>query len=142
MMVEASATPGFVVSFFRHARVDALAVVRKPFPETYRNQVVALRKMWHPLSFQFPETALDEVTSRSVYCRDTQWLPEAGGVLGRPTCGRRSRSFWKTPWRRLVAGGLAGLEISPGRPTLAPDTENLVFFKIQAGSSIFKLVSN
>ena len=33
MMVEASATPGFVVSFFRHARVDALAVVRKPFPE-------------------------------------------------------------------------------------------------------------
>ena len=38
--------------------------------------------------------------------------------------------------------GLAGLEISPGRPTLAPDTENLVFFKFQTGSSIFKLVSN
>ena len=51
MMVEASATPGFVVPFFRHARVDALAIVRKPFTETYRNQVVALRKMWHPLSF-------------------------------------------------------------------------------------------
>ena len=33
MMVEASATPGFVVPVFRHAQVDALAVVRKPFTE-------------------------------------------------------------------------------------------------------------
>ena len=27
-------------TFFRHARVDALAIVRKPFTETYRNQVL------------------------------------------------------------------------------------------------------
>ena len=69
-------------------------------------------------------------------------MPEAGGVLGRPTCGRRSKSFWKTLWRRLVAGGLGGLEISPGRPGLAPGEENFVFFKFQTGSSIFILVSN
>ena len=41
--------PGFVVPFYRHARVDALAVVRKPLTEKYRNEVVALRKMWQPL---------------------------------------------------------------------------------------------
>ena len=38
MMVEASATPGFVVPVFRHAQVDALAVVRKPFTETVGGQ--------------------------------------------------------------------------------------------------------
>ena len=30
MMVEVSATPGFVISFFRYPRVDALGLVRKP----------------------------------------------------------------------------------------------------------------
>ena len=47
------------------------------------------------------------------------------------------KEFLENALRRLVAGGLAGLEIRPGRPTLAPDTENLVFFKFQTGSSIF-----
>ena len=41
----------------------------------------------------------------------------------------------------LEALGSGRLETSPGRPALIPDAENLVFFKFQTGSSIFKPVS-
>ena len=59
MMVEASATPGFVVPFFRHAQVDALAVVRKPFTETY------LSLGWAGWEKEFLATHLQEGKSRS-----------------------------------------------------------------------------
>ena len=81
--------------------MDALAVVRKPFPEKYRNQVVALRKMWHPLSFQFPETALDEVTSRSVTAEILSGCPKraacwAGRLVagGQGVSGKRPGGVW------------------------------------------------
>ena len=44
MMVETSATPGFVVPFFRHAQVDAIAVVRKPFTETVQESGCCIKE--------------------------------------------------------------------------------------------------